>query len=847
MVEDALRHEGVTREDAHSQAARVLGNVMLARESARAVWIGVPLESIYQDLRYGVRSLIRSPAFTLAALAALVLGLGLNLTFLNIANAFLLRPWPVPNPGRVVIIWDRMRPSTSNQVTMAPSTRGEYFFFREHAHTIDVATANLFTNVHIGADRRHLPRPTAAVSDNYFDVVKIPIALGRGFQAGDDDTRHAATVAVISDRLWRAEFGASTAIISRTMWIEDVPFTIVGVAAPEAFFGESTQQPDLWLPFSSTVSLFQPHGTPEQRAADIAEQLKHEDQTGVQLVGRLKDPFTRADAGAELSTLASQFHRARGEPLEGVVLTGTAPIERPDPGGGLRIVSLVFAGSMLVLLVACANVGNLNLARTLARRHEMSVRLSLGADRQRIVRQLLTEGVLLAAIATGASLCVAALLPPILFRRLLSSEDMFAWHVTPDIRVVAGAGVLAIVVCLVSALLPAMRSTRTISSSRCATEGPAPHLRSGLLGMQVALSTVLLLAAALLASGIVHAASATHMGFDPRAVAVVSADLPRESMDPGHHRVFAQTVMAALSGAAMPDIGAIQIPPFAGISQESVRRPDQDEHAEMFPPVNVVTSGYFSVLHIRVASGRVFRDGETVTNVVVNQQLAAALWPGETAVGRPLIVNKEERRVVGVVQDTYVNSLDHLEPTLFENGSDGSAFGNLLVPNDTAALEEVRAAITATEPRAVVRITPLMNTLRDELEGSVVAGLIAAAMGLLALALAAVGTFGVFSFVVIERTREIGIRMAIGATGRGVLTLLLRRAATSLAYGFAAGVAITLVAGPLLADYLYGLSPRDPAAFAAAAGLLALTSTLATWLPAWRATRIDPAITLRHD
>src|SRR5262249_33039612 len=181
--------------------------------------------------------------------------------------------WPVPDPNRVVMIWDRMRSSASNQLTMGPSTRGEYFFFRAHARTIDVATANLFTNVHIGADRRHLPRPTAAVSDNYFDVVKIPIALGRGFQAGDDDLRHAGAVAVLSDRLWRAEFGASATTLGHTVWIEDVPFTIVGVAAPEAFFGPGAQQPDLWLPFSSAVLLFRPHATPEQRTASIAEHL----------------------------------------------------------------------------------------------------------------------------------------------------------------------------------------------------------------------------------------------------------------------------------------------------------------------------------------------------------------------------------------------------------------------------------------------------------------------------------------------------------------------------------------------------------------------------------------------
>jgi predicted permease len=485
------------------------------------------------------------------------------------------------------------------------------------------------------------------------------------------------------------------------------------------------------------------------------------------------------------------------------------------------------------------------------RRRELTIRHSLGASRARIVRQLLAESSVLAAAAALLAVAGAFVLPR-LAAGVVGARPV---DLSPGGRVVAVAAGLALFTVLISSLAPALRATRRLVTTPRQGSEARLRLRSSLLALQVAVSAILLIGAALFTRSFVRAAT-FDPGFAVDEVTIVSilpsADTPAAARAE-RGEAMTEAVHASFREAGLPPPGAASLLPLSSSRMTTgVRRPGEDEGANLSALTLDVSPGYFDVLRVPITAGRVFTDADGPDAVVINESLANRLWPGESAVGRTLLGGGGgfERRIVGVAAGAYLTSLDRVEPTLFRRVSGRSpSIGaqTLLLPDDRALVDRARAAALAVDPGGRVVARPLRAQMQRALELPLMAAAIAGVIGLIAVALASVGVFGVFSYVVEERTGEIGIRMALGARGTQVIGLVFRQTSWPLAGGLALGFVASLVATPVLRAYLIGVGPHDPLAFLGVVVVLAVAAAVATLLPARRAAYVDPAITLRHD
>jgi putative ABC transport system permease protein len=486
----------------------------------------------------------------------------------------------------------------------------------------------------------------------------------------------------------------------------------------------------------------------------------------------------------------------------------------------------------------------------MSRRREIAIRVSLGASRLRVVRQLLTEGLVLAVGAGALSIYVAYLLPPLILSQLPGGGDDASLPLAPDRRVLAFTATISLLACGLFSLAPALRGTRaTVEAVRggrpVAATGRLP-LRTALLTIQVAISTVLLVAAGLLVRGVRHAAT-FDVGFRTEDVVAASLQLPRGAYTPQATHALLLSLQQALTVAEAGPVGTTSIVPLSHVSfsENSIRLADEPGSAGRTVDLQTVSPAYFDVLQLPVVAGRAFTAADGGDALVVNETLARTLWPGRVAVGQTFLAGSRSCLVVGVVKDAYLTSLDRVPPTMFQQ--DRAATPQLVLRDTPGARQRVRSVMAGLDSRAIVTFHLLSDNVREYLLDSVVDASIAAGLGLAGLGLAAIGVFGVFSYIVTERSREIGIRLAIGARASDVVRLVLGRTAGALGAGLAVGVGLSLVLGPILRSVLYGVSPRDPLALVAAAATLSTAALAATVVPVRRALRVDPAVTLRQD
>jgi predicted permease len=849
MKERAYREAGLGEREARARAARELGNVTLAAEDARAVWLAPWLESLWQDARYGLRALRRQPGFTAVAVIALALGIGLNTSVFTVFNAVALRPWPVRNADRLVTL------ARNNDV---PTTWGgavgwsvvEAQHLRQRARSLSGLFVAIDDKVMLDGGPGGGPGGRAFahfVSGDYFQTLGVGIALGRGFAPDEDQIGAPRAVVVLSHDLWQSRFGGDSGILGRAVRIDDVPFTVVGVAA-EGFAGTSLNDHDLWIPIAAME--IAPSKKEHARAM-----LTGADQCCVSVTAVLAPGVTRAQAAAELSVLHDQFSRQHGRRGRGVLVGGTTPLSHP--GAKRKIVPvfvLMFVGVGLVLLLACANVANLLIARAAARQREIAVRLAIGAGRARLVRQLMVEGLLLAGLATALGLVLAWVLPGVVFR---AADEMppASIRIQPDATVVGYACLIAVLATLVFALAPALHGTRAGINEGLKQPGwlggARFRLRAGLLAVQIAVSVVLLVACALTTRGVARGRT-TDLGFDPGPVVAGEIDLPAARYDRRGAGAFMKELLEEVKQAPGASEAAItaMVPLGNSRSATSARTPAQRPEDASRVLVHHVSGGYFDVLGIPLVSGARFApadDGRRA--VVINEALARQLWPGGSALGKPLVVGegRTPNVVIGVVRDTHTTDLDRIEPTVYRPFSAGP--GALLVRTTDAdgAAAAVRALVQRKDRQARLSSYPLAQNVDRWLRTARTGAGLAAALGLLALALASVGVFGVVAYAVEQRTREIGIRMALGATRRQVVRHVLATNTRAVLVGLAAGLVLSSLGSRLLESYLFGVSRLDPVAHVAVLALLALAGLAATVGPLRRATRIDPMHALRWD
>jgi len=848
-----LRQEGRPADEAGYVAQRTLGNTLQVAEAVDEVWGWVWLDRLMQDLRFGLRILRRNPGFSLLAILCLALGIGANAAVFSWIEGILFRPYPlVVDQDRLVAVTGTNRATNDRDDVSWP----DLLDFQRNTTLIDAWIAEKISGATLSIGDRAEWATGSVVSANYFDAIGVRPTLGRSFRPEEGTGRNAHPVVVISHKLWKNRFSGDPEIVGKTQRFNSVPFSIIGVA-PEGFYGTFVGYAfDFWVPTSM-----------QEKFDATGYKLEDRGARWIEGFARLKPGVTLSQAQEEVSAVAKRLENDypatnRGRGIQLFPLWQT-PFN--NAGALLPTLGVAMGVVFFVLLIACANVSNLLLVRAFARRHEMTVRLAVGAGRSRLLRQLLTEGMILSALAAIGGLAVAywfrnALVVLVPFRGV----PMYLPG-TMDWRVLATSVGVALVSTVVFGLVPALQTSKVdlTAALKAETGGVVggrgkKRFRSGLVLVQVSLSFVLLVGAGLLLKSMQRIRTSSP-GFSTEHVLVTGLNLFAAGYNQQQARNFEDELMdriQALSGLESAAYG--RIPPFSYMMYSSAfikvsgyePRPDEQPSAEY----NEVSPGYFSTLGIPLVSGREFsrNDDETAQPVaIVNETMAAQFWRGEDPVGKLLQVKDRALRVVGVARSAKYRSFVETPRPFFyvplrQNPS--ARIGLFLRTQQgietmmPAVAREVHALDSGLAPSAMI-------TMREQVDRSTSSQRIAVTMlsvcGLLALILAAVGLYGVMSYVVSQSTRELGLRMALGANARDVLRLVMSHGLALTTGGVVLGATAALALARRLGSLLFNVSPHDPSAFATALGVMTVAALVACFFPAWKATRTDPVRALR--
>jgi predicted permease len=824
------------------------------------------LDRVLQDVRYAVRMWRRTPGFTSVVALILALGIGANTAVFSLLDGVVLKSLPVERPDELV--WFR-HPGFSYPIFEQVRAR-ERIFSGLFAWDIEEL------NVEWGEELESTQ--TLLASGEFYPTLGVEAIAGRTLGPQDDRPGGGAQglVAVISEECWRRRFGGNPGIVGKTVRIERLPFMIIGVTR-RGFFGVAAgMAPEITIPLTTFPTL-----KPEE--ADI---LRSPTSAWLHLMGRLKPGLTLQQAESALQTFWPQVMEATTNP-------GMPPDRRArylsrrtrlEPGrSGFSRVRNQFAGPLwvllalvgLLLLVACATVANLLLARVAARRREIAVRLALGAGRSRIVGQLMTEGLMLAGLGALSGLLVASWSSEGLVRLLSTTRDPIALDLAPDSRVLTFTVALAAATAILFALAPAYRATAVDPGP--ALKEAASVLREGrrrwwlgksLVVSQVALSMLLLVGAALFTRSLTLLLS-QDAGFDRTNLFIVSTDpLFAGYRGPRLVTYYAQLLERIKAAPGVRSASLSYVPPISndmGSWTQSISidgAPPQPE-SETYTFFSAVSAGYFDTVGTRLLQGRDFGPADDESGprtVIINESLARAFFPHQNRLGRRISIGRHAARrnleIVGVVQDAKYQRLQ--EPTRriayvpyrqfpeFAGGSNLVAEVRVAAAS-TAVADAIRRQIRALDRAVPVRLETVTDRIRESLVKERVLAIMSAVLGGVALLLASAGLYGLMAYTVSRRTNEIGIRIALGAAERTVLWMVLRESLVVAALGLAAGLGASLALGRLIGRWLYGLTGTDPVALGAASTIMLGVAMVAAYLPARRAARVDPTVALRRE
>jgi predicted permease len=854
-----LTATGMTPAAARAEALRRFGNVdryRAALEEAgqrqeRAARLSTFLQTVRQDVAYAVRTLRRAPVFTAVAVASLALGIGANAAIFSLADAILLRPLRgIREPERLATL------------TPGPQTYPDYRDYRDQSTAWEGLAAFRERRVSLGLGTTARLARVAIVSGNYFSVLGTPAFRGRTILPDDDAPGAGQRVAVISYGVWQREFAGDAAVLGRKIELNGAAFTVVGVAPPGFRGPRVVGDPSVWIPINAWPSV----------ATGEFLQLDIESRTWGWLVviGRLRPGIDIGSAERELDVIAERLRQVHRPATRGPADLELRPAVQTVMGADahaptIRFMAVLAAVAAIVLLVACANVANLQLARAAARAREIGVRLALGAGRGRLVRQLMTENVVLAALGGALAIGVSRfMLRSVSFVSLPGGVPVADIAGGVSTRMMAFTFAVACAVGIAFGLVPALRASKpelvdALKDARSASPRSGLRLRGGLVASQIALCLVLLTGAGLFLRSLQQALR-VDLGFRPSGVAVATFHLGLQRYDSVRAQMFYDRLaerMRALPGVEA--VGWATSLPF-GAGDAITVSPVGATFAPGEAPVVAVTyvgADYFRALGIPIVRGRALdeRDRAGAPGVaVISEAMAARLWAGQDPIGRRFNGNII---VVGVARDIrFMDLAGRPEPYLY---------GSLPQIISTLGLERVSIAVRASgdldrvhaaigrEVRVLDERVPVIEPRSlDDLVAAVllpqrIGATLLSLFGILTLVLAGVGVYGVLASVVGRRTREIGIRVALGARPAQVVAMVLRQSFAVVAGGVVVGLILAIAATKGIASLLFGVGPTDPLTFAATAAALIAVGLAASYVPARRATRVNPTEALRHE
>jgi len=863
MREADLRADGVPDPAAREMARRRFGNVTYLKEQTRDMWLFPSFESIVQDVRFALRTLRKSPGFTIVAVLALAIGIGGNTAIFSLVDAARAGALPYKEPERLVGLFGNVQRAT---VERRGTSYPDYADWRAQATSfVDMAafdnfTATLFTTEEperVSGER---------VSPGYFSILGINPARGRTFRSEEDAVGNAADVVVLSDGIWKRRFGSDPNIIGKTITLNTRACTVIGIMPPG--FKGLTDSAELWAPFAFQAS---------------AEALAQRGSRGFAPVARLKDGVSLAGAQAEMDTIARRLEAAYPQSNEkrGVEIS---PIAVELVGALRPALLMLMAAVAFVLLIACANVANLVITRSEARRREMAVRTALGAGRGRLLRQLITESCVLTFIGAGVGLLLARLSVDVL---LASSPVTFPSFVTPglDLRVAAFTIGVSLMCGILVGLAPGLQS-RAVDLSNALKETArgsggrrSQQVRAVLVVAEVSLAVILLVGAGLMIRSVVNLV-ALNPGFNPSSILTLRINIPRVPAPPATGQAGAPAtppapaplVVQARSLAervgAVPGTTGVTLStdlPLDGSASASFYAAEGQAavNAQNIPRayVHAVSPDFFATLGIPLVQGRAFTEEElkpASPAVIVSDQVVKRFWPGQDPIGKRLkfgqvTSNNPWLAIVGVVGDVKYRGLPEnptKDPDIYLPFTDRNT-GVAMAVRTASAPASLTAAIRAAIRAADASITVYSVRTMDELIGAQTAQSrfimwLMGAFAVIALSLAVIGIYGVMSYLVAQRTREIGVRLALGAAGGDILRLVVGNGARLIALGIVIGVAATFVLERLVSTLLFGVTALDAAA-ALAVAVLAIVALVACYVPALRATRVSPITALRYE
>jgi putative ABC transport system permease protein len=854
METEANVERGMSPDEARRAALRSFGNFDIMRDAAYGVRGGGLMETFLQDVRYGARVLAKHKGFTAVAVITLALGIGANTAIFSVVNELLLRPLPYRDAERLVMLWE-VAPNGRHQNN---TSRGNFLAWRDQSKSYEGMAA--FSDWRINLTGTGDPEEVSAqlASPNLFRVLGVEPMLGRTLTE-EDGQPHAPNVAVLGYSIWQRKFGGDRSIVGKTITLNGAPVTVVGVLPANFQWHVMSKSgtgrpPEMWIPLPMPAGDEAAHGR------------------FLLVVARLKPRVTQQQAEAELKTIESRL--AEADPRYNKNYSAEVIPVREQFVGNVRPALWILLGAVgLVLLIACANVANLLLSRAAAREKEIALRTALGARRSRIVRQLLTESVLLALLGSALGLMLAwwgiKALVAISPRDVINLEG-----VSLDLTVLGWTLAVSLLTGIVFGLAPALEAARVDLNDALKEGGKGAGgqsarsrgLRSVLVVAEVAIALVLLVGAGLLVRSFMRLQK-IDTGFNTENILTMVVRLPgsKYKEDPEYIAFYrrAEEQIGALPGVR--GVGMVNyLPLYGGLGSSTgftiEGRPEPPPGEEPGTNVRVADSGYFRAIGIPLLRGRTFTDlenSEPKHVIIISESLAKKYFPNEDPLGKRISVEMFEKpyptEIVGIVGDVRYDSLtDQAGPTVYFAYPDLTyAFATLVIhtSGDPAELAPaVRRVISSLDPdQPVSDVRTMSQVMSERVARARFNTLLLALFAGLATLLAAVGIFGVMNYSVTLRTREIGLRMALGAQPARVLLLILRQGLLLTVIGIVVGLAGALALTRLMSTLLYGVDAADPATFATIVPILAVVALVACYIPARRATRVDPLIALRYE